>query len=210
MQLLSAHIYSAGTYLLGVDRKQVRHGIFCWSAEQIATLMRKWDFTSAEETRLTKIFMAHNVAAKSKQKPQFINGIGASLIDHQFKMMQEVREIADPRQTVPLTHGRIYFRTLPPEQRTSEAALFFYITPEGHATLAHVRTQDQAAELLQWEDWMEEDVNRDIVDTAIATLPEYDPFNQQSAIIHGDLIQQLITAQVIYQSFFSTDPTARN
>lgn len=210
MQLVSAHIYSVGTYLLGIDRKQVRHGVFCWSAEQIAHMIRDWRLSTKEEVRLTKTFMAHNIVLKSEQEPRLIHGVGASLIDHQFKTMQEVREIADPRKTVPLNHGHIYFRTLPPEQRTPEAALLFYITPDGLATLAHVRTQDQAAELLRWEDWMEEDNNRDIVENAIATLPEYDPFNQRSAIIHGDLVQQLITAQVIYQSFFPNDPAARN
>lgn len=210
MQLVSSHIYSFGTFLLGTDRKRVCHGVFCWSAEQIAAIAHDWRLPPKDETRLTKIFMAHDIAVQSDQEPQLIHGVGAALINHQFETLQNMREVTDPRRTVPLSQGHIYFRAQSREHREQDAALLFYITPDGLATLAHVRTQDQAAELLRWEDWMEDDDNRILVEKTIETLPEFDRFNQQSTIIHGDLIRELITAQVIYRSFFPDDPTARN
>jgi hypothetical protein len=210
MKLVRDYIHPAGSYLLGQDRRGVCHGIFCWSAEQITAISRDWRLTPKEENRLVKTFMQQEIELRSKQEPRMIHGVGAALVDHQFQTLRHVREITDPRRTKPLTQGHIYFRTQAKAHQEHEAALLFYVTPEGKATLAHIRTQDQAAELLKWEDWMVDDTNHGIVEMAIDTLPEFDRFNQQSTIIHGDLIQQLIAAQVIYLSFFPNDPTVRN
>lgn len=209
MQLVNAHIYPMGTFLLGRDRKNAPHGIFCWSAEQIALVARDWRFTLKDEVRLGKIVLKEQIAMKSDQEPQLIHGIGAALIDDQFTLLQDVREITKPGTTVPLAQGRIYSRTQSTRRQEQDAALLFYITPEGQATLAHVRTQDQAAELLMWEDWMREN-GIEIVRGAMKILPEHDRFNQHLTFVSGDLIQQIITAQIIYQQFFPDNAAARN
>lgn len=210
MRLISNYVQPSGTYLLGQDRKGTHHGVFCWSAEQIAAYARDWRLNFKEETKLAKTFMAAEITVQSEEQPRVIHGVGAALIDYQFETLAHVRDLTDPRRPFPLKQGRIYFRTQARSRKENEAALLFYITPEGQATLAHVRTQDQAAELLRWEDWMQDDTNKDIVDRAIETLPEYDPFFQQSTLIHGELVQELIKAQLIYKSFFSTDPATCN
>ncbi|OGL69702.1 hypothetical protein A3C09_00675 [Candidatus Uhrbacteria bacterium RIFCSPHIGHO2_02_FULL_47_44] len=209
MQLVNAHVYPMGTFLLGKDRKDTLHGIFCWSAEQIALIARDWRLSFKDELRLAKLFMAEMIDTQSRNEPQLVHGIGAGLIEEQFALLKNVRDITKPGTTVPLEQGRIYARTQSLEERERDAALLLYITPEGEATLAHVRTQDQAAEILIWEDWMRENGYEIIVGT-MKTLPRYDRFNQHPMFIHGSLVEQLITAQVIYKQFFPEDSTARN
>lgn len=209
MQLVNAHIYPTGAFLFGKDRKDTPHGIFCWSAEQIAFIANDWRLTYKDEMRLGRNMLKAEINMRSRQSPQLIHGNGASLIDTQFTLLQDVREITKPEVTIPLAQGHIYYRAHSTRQQEQDAALLFYITPEGEATLAHVRTQDQAAELLIWEDWMREN-SIEIIRGAMKILPEHDRFNQHLTFVYGDLIQQIITAQVIYRQFFPDNAAANN
>jgi hypothetical protein len=177
MQLVNAHIYPTGTFLLGRDRKNTPHGVFCWSAEQIALIASDWRLTQKDERRLGEILLKEEISITANQEPQLIHGIGAALIDEQFKTLQNIRDITKPGTTIPLTRAQIYHQVLSHKPQEQEAALLFYITPKGEATLAHIRTQDQAAELFMWEDWMQES-GVEIIHSAMCILPENDRFNQ--------------------------------
>ena len=198
-----SYISSKGSYLLGKDRRGVTHGVFCWSAEQLVKHMTDWRFADRDVTRLTKKLMAHNIVVKSDKTPRVIHGIGARLIGDQLSLMQEVNQIIHPRTNVRLNNGLIYARAdTHTHDALDHANVFLYVTPDGQSTLAHVCTQDQAAELLHWEDWMHEDEHRSLVESAIRTLPTIDRFNQEATIINGDLVQDMIRTQLIYTKLF--------
>lgn len=209
MQLKNAYIYQIGTFLFGVDRKHIPHGVFCWSAEQIAFMASEWRFADKDKVRLTKAVMQEKICMRSDKEPELIHGIGARLINNQFAKLENLRVVPKSKQLIPLPHGRIYVQALPPEPCEPDTVLLLYITPEGHPTLAHMRTQDQAEELLKWEDWMEEH-GHDTIHDAIHTLPEHDRFNQHPAYVRGAIVEQLIVTHVMYPSYFPDIPTARN
>jgi len=209
MKLVNAHVYPTGTYILAKDRRETLHGIFCWSAEQIALTALDWRFSPKDERQLAKLFMQELIDIRSPLEPQLIHGIGAGLIEDQFVLLKNVREITKPGTTVLLPQGHVYYRAQSAISHVQDAALFFYITSEGQATLAHVCTQDHAAEILMWEDWIQ-DSERKIIEHTIRTLPAHDPFNQHPTFIRGDLVTQLIMAQMVYKQFFPEDSTARN
>lgn len=208
MQLVSAHINPLGNFLLGLDKKLKYHGVFCWSAEQIAAFTREWRLNSKEERILADALIEQEINIKTNRDPDVVHGIGAALIGKQFATVQQVRELVNPRTTVTLEQGRVYFRTKPLEARAHEATLLFYVTPEGAATLAHMRTKDQAAKLLR-ENWINED-GREVIKNAIRTLPTQDDACLHPTYIQGLLIQQIITAQLLYRSLFPEEVTARN
>lgn len=208
MRLMRADIDLKGNFLLGLDRRNNYHGAFCWSAEQIATLIYDWRVPPKEERLVTKKLIELDINLKSDREPQLIHGIGASLIGQQFARLQDVSEIVDPRTKINLAQGRIYFRSEPKEHRPREANLLFYITPEGNATLAHLRTRDQAQELL-WQDWIDPN-GRLLIEQTAQTLPEWDEARLHPTYVEGEIVSKLITADVIYHSFFPEDPIARN
>ncbi len=211
MRLVSAHISPLGNFLLGLDCKLKYHGVFCWSALHIAEFAHDWRISQEDVRLLVKAMIANEIDLFTNRDPEIVHGIGAALIGKQFATMKHVREIVHKNASATLTNGRIYFHTKPSDApHIHEATLLFYVTPEGSATLAHLRTKDQAANLLLWEeDWIDES-GREQIEKTMDALREEDPSSLRPTYVQGRLIQQLITAQILYRSLFPEDEIARN
>ncbi len=209
MQLVRSYVYPEGTYLLGMDRENKPHGMFCWSAEDIAFTARDWRLSQKDEATLAKRFMHASIPITSQKSKEMVHGIGAEFIDQQFTTLQHIREINPTRTSAVLNAEQLLLQQFQIRNRRAEVGILLYTSSDGDPSLALLHTRSDFDELMQSEPWIESCSDLQIWRTR-SLFPDHDRFNQHPLFLYGPLIRELIVAHVLYLRYFPPDPAARN